>query len=93
MPGFLTRVLAGSTLAATALSAALPTVELAERQSALWQPEVGSSFQIVITNIVSPSASLTPNVDIFDIDLFETDASTIQGNFYAVTSCSTPSLT
>ncbi|KAF2395849.1 hypothetical protein EJ06DRAFT_484531 [Trichodelitschia bisporula] len=44
----------------------------------MWQPDVGSSIQMILSGTVNPSAALAPsNVDIFDIDLFNTPASTI----------------
>ncbi|RMY66745.1 hypothetical protein D0863_08229 [Hortaea werneckii] len=47
----------------------------------LWQPAVNSSWQIVLLNPLSVSKSATsisPDVDIFDIDLFTNDQSTIE---------------
>ncbi|KAI7570547.1 hypothetical protein KC343_g4567 [Hortaea werneckii] len=47
----------------------------------LWQPAVNSSWQIVLLNPLSLSKSATsvsPDVDIFDIDLFSNDQSTIE---------------
>jgi hypothetical protein len=46
----------------------------------IWQPTVGASWQIVLPKsiILDPSAtSVTPNVDVFDLDLFLTPKSTI----------------
>lgn len=46
----------------------------------VWQPKVGSSWQIVLKyplDISSGVGSLSPNVDIYDIDLFTNDKSTI----------------
>lgn len=46
----------------------------------IWQPAVNSSWQIVLQNAIDlkPSAtSVDPDVDIFDIDLFENDRSTM----------------
>ncbi|KAF2205296.1 hypothetical protein GQ43DRAFT_407646 [Delitschia confertaspora ATCC 74209] len=45
-----------------------------------WTPHVGDSWQIVLLNpIVPPSntSKLTPDVDVYDLDLFTTPASTI----------------
>jgi hypothetical protein len=54
-------------------SAALPPLK------SLWQPRVASLFQIVLEGSVEASAAVTPEyVDIFDIDLFNTDKTTIQ---------------
>ena len=46
-----------------------------------WQPAVNSTWQIVLQNPVALDAantSITPNVDIFDIDLFTNPDSTIE---------------
>ncbi|KAH8887878.1 hypothetical protein GQ53DRAFT_749547 [Thozetella sp. PMI_491] len=40
---------------------------------AVWQPAVGTSWQIILSGslkLTSSSTSVTPNVDVFDIDLF-----------------------
>lgn len=45
-----------------------------------WQPEVNSTWQIVLLNPLSLAASadsVTPDVDVFDIDLFTNDQGTI----------------
>jgi hypothetical protein len=48
-------------------------------RSGMWQPRVASLFQIVLSGTVDTSAGISPNdVDIFDIDLFNTPASTIR---------------
>jgi hypothetical protein len=48
-------------------------------RSGMWQPKVASLFQIVLSGTVDTSAGISPNhVDIFDIDLFNTPASTIR---------------
>ncbi|KAI7493607.1 hypothetical protein KC367_g8515 [Hortaea werneckii] len=47
----------------------------------LWQPAVNSSWQIVLLNPLSLSTSaqsVSPDVDIYDIDLFTNDQSTIE---------------
>jgi hypothetical protein len=46
----------------------------------VWQPQVGSRFQIVLSAIVdidSKSTLVPDHVDIWDIDLFDTDKATI----------------
>ncbi|GAB7362478.1 hypothetical protein MBLNU230_g2800t1 [Neophaeotheca triangularis] len=46
----------------------------------VWQPEVGSSWQIVLHDPIELSedaTSIEPDVDVFDIDLFTNDKSTI----------------
>jgi hypothetical protein len=47
----------------------------------LWKPQVGSKFQIVLSGIVvidSKSTLVPEHVDIWDIDLFDTDRATIE---------------
>lgn len=44
--------------------------------TSLWKPAVGSSFQIVLSKVVNPVA-ITPDVDAFEIDLFDTPVDTI----------------
>jgi hypothetical protein len=56
-------VLASSLLAAGALAVPL--------KSSVWQPATGVKWQIVISQPLDTTASLTPsNADVFDIDLF-----------------------
>jgi hypothetical protein len=46
----------------------------------IWQPQVGSRFQIVLSGVVdidSESTLVPEHVDIWDIDLFDTDKETI----------------
>jgi hypothetical protein len=46
-----------------------------------WTPSVSSTWQIILSHppdLSSSSTSTTPNVDIFDIDLFDTPRETIQ---------------
>lgn len=46
----------------------------------IWTPAVGSTWQIVLVapiQLDSSATSVTPDVDIFDLDLFNTNASTI----------------
>jgi hypothetical protein len=46
----------------------------------IWQPAVNTTWQIILSNTISldPSAAtVTPNVDVFDIDMFLTPTSTI----------------
>jgi hypothetical protein len=76
-PLSLFKVLAGTALVSTVLGAAVPQDPDA---GALWQPAVGSTYQIILTNALSlSSGQLTPDVDIYDLDLFDTDASIISG--------------
>ena len=60
-------------LTGTVLGAAVP-----QDGGALWQPAVGSSYQIILTNALTlGSGAPSPDVDIYDLDLFDTDASII----------------
>ena len=71
------KALVGTALVGTALGAAVPQDP---DTSAVWQPAVGSSHQIILTNTLSlASGQLTPDVDVYDLDLFDTDVSIIQG--------------
>lgn len=46
--------------------------------TAIWQPPVGASWQIVLSEQVPiVDGKPTPNVDIYDMDLFDVEASTI----------------
>jgi hypothetical protein len=45
---------------------------------ALWQPAVGSSWQIVLSELLDASGTLDPDVEVFDIDMFDTPTSTIK---------------
>ena len=63
-----------------ALSAALPprsdvsTQVLAPRVD-IWQPAVGSKFQVILNGVVT---SVDPSIQVIDIDLFNTPAETIK---------------
>jgi endo-alpha-1,4-polygalactosaminidase (GH114 family) len=67
------------------LSPALATIALAAAtpddpsQAAVWQPAVGTNYQMILTGIVDPSVgTINPSkVPIFDVDLFYTNKSTI----------------
>src|SRR6478609_7808237 len=51
------------------------------KRKELWQPEVGTPWQIILSEVVKvPKAgvrSMTPDVPIWDMDLFENSKSTI----------------
>ncbi|RYP70614.1 hypothetical protein DL771_005327 [Monosporascus sp. 5C6A] len=51
-----------------ALTAAEPTDKVATR--AVWQPTPGEQWQIVLLDAIDVSAGVTPDVPIFDIDLY-----------------------
>jgi hypothetical protein len=75
-------LLLSSVLATAVTGAAIPddpsTFDY-EEQSALWQPAVGTNYQMILSGIVDPSVgTVAPsNVPIYDIDLFYTNKSTI----------------
>ena len=57
------------------LGLTLPHNEIEARQSDYWKPTAGQSWQIVLNNpikIPTNAQATTPNVDVFDIDLFTT---------------------
>lgn len=57
-----------------------PPVPTTPANLKIWQPKVGQSWQIVLLQpiILSPDATtITPDVDIYDIDLFTNNQSTI----------------
>jgi hypothetical protein len=70
-PYSLTYVLANNPKAPGCCSGA-PTPQ----QNSLWQPTVGTPWQIVLSHVVNP-VGIVPNVPIFDIDLVNTPTSTI----------------
>jgi hypothetical protein len=76
MPGHLHSALLSATLLGTALGAAVAPVP---QKAALWQPTLGSSYQIILTNTMILGSGIAPNVDIYDIDLYDTDVAVIQG--------------
>ncbi|OCK83486.1 glycoside hydrolase family 114 protein, partial [Lepidopterella palustris CBS 459.81] len=43
----------------------------------VWQPAVDSSWQIVLSQTIDTSGTASPNVEIFDVDMFTTDVSAI----------------
>jgi hypothetical protein len=47
-------------------------------KSNLWQPTNSQSYQIILTDVLDVSSGITPDVDIFDIDLFYTPVETFQ---------------
>jgi hypothetical protein len=46
----------------------------------LWRPKAGDTWQIILSHppVISNEGKTTPDVDIFDIDLFDTPVETIQ---------------
>ncbi|KAL6233930.1 glycoside hydrolase superfamily [Aspergillus navahoensis] len=56
------------------------TTNTASSSTGIWQPEVGSSWQIILSSALSPntlSKSSAPSASIYDIDLFENTEGTI----------------
>ncbi|RGP77982.1 hypothetical protein FLONG3_3939 [Fusarium longipes] len=47
-------------------------------RTSIWQPEVGASWQIILLKPleISDPDNITPDVDIFDLDLYDNEAST-----------------
>ncbi|KAI9745712.1 MAG: hypothetical protein M1818_001248 [Claussenomyces sp. TS43310] len=62
-----------------ALTAASTTCYGNSVTGSVWQPSVGASWQIVLQNKLDPTKLVTPDVGIFDIDMFENPNSTIAG--------------
>ncbi|KAJ4109693.1 hypothetical protein NW768_012129 [Fusarium equiseti] len=54
------------------------TPEDTPNRTSLWQPEVGATWQIILLKPleISDEDKITPDVDIFDLDLYDNDAST-----------------
>jgi hypothetical protein len=65
-----------SALATAAIGAVIPDNP---DTTAVWQPAVGTNYQMILTNVVDPSAgTIQPsNIPIFDVDLFYTNKSAI----------------
>lgn len=59
---------------------ALPTnTSLGNYTAPQWRPQANTTWQIVLQNaIAAPEGSITPDVEVFDIDLYTNPASTIQ---------------
>ncbi|KAF2429480.1 hypothetical protein EJ08DRAFT_635168 [Tothia fuscella] len=75
------RALLSTAIFGSAIGAAVPAV-LSERDTqvpTVWAPEVGSTYQIILTNSMNLESGLVPNVDIYDLDLYDTDISVIGG--------------
>jgi glycosyl hydrolase family 114 len=49
----------------------------ASGSGSVWQPAVGSTFQIVLSDVVDTNSQVTPDVSVFDVDMFNTPAETI----------------
>ncbi|KAF2760473.1 hypothetical protein EJ05DRAFT_474352 [Pseudovirgaria hyperparasitica] len=75
-------MLATTLTTALALYTSLTTAHpLAPRTKDLWHPTPGTTWQIILSDIIaiptSPSTPLTPDVDVYDVDMFGTSAATI----------------
>jgi hypothetical protein len=72
------------TNASILLASLLPhtTYAATAQEASIWQPKVGEPFQIVLSMIVDGNSTAIPlqppNVNIFDVDLFDTSKATIQ---------------
>jgi hypothetical protein len=44
----------------------------------VWQPQNGQTYQIILHGVLNVTTGITPNVDIYDLDLFYTPAETFQ---------------
>ncbi|BEI86652.1 hypothetical protein CcaverHIS002_0609390 [Cutaneotrichosporon cavernicola] len=67
-----------SASASSAASAAASATATVSRPGAVWQPAVGTTWQIVLSEQVSiTNGKPTPDVDVYDIDLFDVQPSTI----------------
>ena len=63
------------------LGAVLPAHRAFSPRSTIWQPAVQSRFQMILSGVVDldiSNPSVTPDVGIYDVDLFNTPNSTIQ---------------
>jgi hypothetical protein len=65
-----------TTTATLAASSAVPSPSNTAN-SGIWQPAVGSKWQIQLSQPIKVDSSLDPSVEIYDIDLFDTPQSSI----------------
>jgi hypothetical protein len=49
----------------------------ASGSGSIWQPAVGATFQIVLSDVIDTNVQVTPDVAVFDVDMFNTPAETI----------------
>lgn len=83
--GFATGSVVGSSVAgSSSVSQTQPSTTHSPPSSApapngVWQPTIGTSWQIILSEQIKfdSNGGVTPNVDIYDLDLFDTPASTI----------------
>ncbi|GMK54934.1 hypothetical protein CspeluHIS016_0115200 [Cutaneotrichosporon spelunceum] len=67
-----------STAASASASASSSASATASHPTAVWQPAVGTTWQIVLSEQVTiTNGKPTPDVDVYDIDLFDVESSTI----------------
>lgn len=68
------RTVIGLSLGLSGLACA--TKQVTAKRAEKWQPEVGASWQIVLHGAIDldDPATLEPDVDIYDLDLYENDA-------------------
>ena len=46
-------------------------------KASLWQPAAGTAWQIILKNPLDTSSGITPDVPVFDIDMWENDVSVV----------------
>jgi hypothetical protein len=68
-----------STAISQTTSAAASTPAPVQTPSSIWQPAVGSTYQIMLSDVPDTNTTIVPDVEIFDIDMFNTPAETIAG--------------
>jgi len=81
------RLAASAALPADLNTAAPPaadatTAKQDTQAAGIWQPAVGAKFQMILSGVVdidSNNPAITPDVEIYDIDLFDTPKETIKG--------------
>jgi hypothetical protein len=76
----LSHTLAATALLSPALGLATPatTTDWPPPEAMVWQPAVGSTYQIILHDVINVTQAMTPDVAVVDIDLFYTPASSIQ---------------
>jgi hypothetical protein len=64
-------LIASPTTSALSSSSAVPSPSTSTNSS-IWQPGVGTKWQIELSQVIKIDSTLDPSVDIYDIDLFDT---------------------
>lgn len=55
------------------------TTQKAKAAATYWQPTAGTTFQIQLSQALTSTTNLPANIQVYDVDLFDTPASTIAG--------------